>query len=133
MGACRCSLLLRLGDLTPSEMDGRCVPSAAFGDALVGTRRALRVRIAGEERLIAAEDPGLTKERRADLLAFAAWQPPDFPISARDVLALGIPPGPRVGRLLDELRRWWEASNFAADRAACLARLDEIAAAAPSQ
>ena len=80
-------------------------------------------------RLTAAAEPGLSGERLADLLGFAErWEPPDFPIAARDVLALGIPPGPRIGRLLGDLRRWWEDGDFAADRAACLTKLDEIAA-----
>ena len=40
--------------------------------------------------------------------------------------ASGIPPGPRIGRLLAALRDWWEAGDFRADRAACLARLNEL-------
>jgi hypothetical protein len=43
------------------------------------------------------------------------------------VTALGIPPGPRIGQLLAELRGWWEAGDFTADRAACLKRLQETA------
>jgi ATP-dependent Lhr-like helicase len=49
-------LLRRLGDLTEDELNARSV--APFADRLVRSRRALRVRIAGEERLIAAEDAG---------------------------------------------------------------------------
>jgi len=51
-------LLLRLGDLTESELAARSTPGAGFAEALVATRRALRVRVGGEERLIAAEDAG---------------------------------------------------------------------------
>ena len=66
--------------------------------------------------------------RLAELLALAAaWTPPKFPLAGRDVTALGIPPGPRVGQLLAEVRRWWEEGDFTPDRAACLARLKEIA------
>jgi ATP-dependent Lhr-like helicase len=49
-------LLRRLGDLTEEELNARSVEP--FADGLVRSRRALRVRIAGEERLIAAEDAG---------------------------------------------------------------------------
>jgi poly(A) polymerase len=42
------------------------------------------------------------------------------------VTALGIPPGRPVGRLLAEVREWWEDGDFAADRAACLARLRDV-------
>jgi poly(A) polymerase len=34
-----------------------------------------------------------------------------------------------VGPLLDAVREWWEARDFTADRAACLARLEELVAA----
>ncbi|HEY3911978.1 MAG TPA: CCA tRNA nucleotidyltransferase [Stellaceae bacterium] len=57
------------------------------------------------------------------------WQRPVFPLSGRDVTALGIAPGPRVGALLDAIERWWEAGDFAADRTQCLARLKAIASA----
>ncbi|HVL93007.1 MAG TPA: DEAD/DEAH box helicase [Acidimicrobiales bacterium] len=49
-------LLRRLGDLTPAELDARC--TSPFADALVRDRRAVEVRVAGEARLIAAEDAG---------------------------------------------------------------------------
>jgi ATP-dependent Lhr-like helicase len=49
-------LLVRLGDLTPAELRARSTDD--FGDALVATRRAVAIRIASEERLIAAEDAG---------------------------------------------------------------------------
>ncbi|MDQ6838283.1 MAG: DEAD/DEAH box helicase, partial [Actinomycetota bacterium] len=53
-------LLRRLGDLTSAELVARCRPGVgpqAVAD-LVSQRRAVVVRIAGEERLIAAEDAG---------------------------------------------------------------------------
>ncbi|MDQ1437884.1 MAG: ATP-dependent helicase Lhr and Lhr-like helicase [Acidimicrobiaceae bacterium] len=49
-------LLRRLGDLTRAELDARCTES--FAAALVASRRAVEVRVAGEERLIAVEDAG---------------------------------------------------------------------------
>jgi ATP-dependent Lhr-like helicase len=45
-------LLLRRGDLAPSELD------EALAAPLEAERRAVRVRVAGDERLIAAEDAG---------------------------------------------------------------------------
>ena len=72
----------------------------------------------------------MSQDRLAELLALARdWTPPAFPLAGRDVTALGIPPGPRVGRLLDAMRAWWEAGDFTADRAACLTHLRELAAA----
>src|SRR5262245_40120263 len=54
---------------------------------------------------------------------------PAWPVRGQDEVALGVPPGPRVGALLAELERWWMAGDFAADRTACLARLRALAAA----
>jgi len=78
-----------------------------------------------------AADGALDQPRLAELLALAAWwKPPRFPLKGRDVTALGIPPGKRVGELLAAVRQWWEESDFAPDRAVCLARLEEVAKAA---
>jgi poly(A) polymerase len=55
------------------------------------------------------------------------WKPPIFSLGGDDVTALGIAPGMRVGRLLGAVRRWWEDGDFAADRAACLGKLRELA------
>ncbi|HET7486396.1 MAG TPA: DEAD/DEAH box helicase [Acidimicrobiales bacterium] len=49
-------LLRRLGDLTAEELDARS--TRPFSGALVKDRRAVEVRIAGQPRLIAAEDAG---------------------------------------------------------------------------
>jgi poly(A) polymerase len=58
------------------------------------------------------------------LRARIAAQPiPDFPIAGRDALALGMPPGPAVGALLDAVRSWWIQRGCEDDRQACLAEL----------
>jgi poly(A) polymerase len=77
--------------------------------------------------LLLAAAGALNEPRLADLRALAAsWKPPRFPLKGRDVTALGIPPGKRVGELLAAVRAWWESGDFAADRKACLQRLKEI-------
>jgi len=63
----------------------------------------------------------------AQLAEADRWTPPEFPLTGRDVLALGIATGPAVGTLLARVRRWWRGGGFTADRAACLARLRETA------
>jgi poly(A) polymerase len=96
------------------------------GDARAQRRSLYRL---GAERyrdlaLLSAAEGAMSGDRLAELLALAEdWTPPVFPIAGRDVTALGIPPGPQVGRLLDAVREWWEAGDFTADRAACLAYL----------
>lgn len=48
---------------------------------------------------------------------------PVFPLEGRDVVALGVQPGPAVGALLRDLRRWWLEGGCIANRATCLAQL----------
>jgi len=50
-------LLRRLGDLSAAELDARS-DRGGYGEELVRDRRAITVRVAGEERFIAAEDAG---------------------------------------------------------------------------
>ncbi|WP_368419161.1 CCA tRNA nucleotidyltransferase [Rhodovarius sp.] len=54
--------------------------------------------------------------------------PPAFPLQGRDALALGVPPGPDLGRLLGAVEAWWlrEAATRAS-RADCLEKLREYA------
>ena len=56
----------------------------------------------------------------------ATWRPPRFPLKGRDAVARGVPPGPDVGRLAEEVEAWWIGQDFAPDRAACLARLEAL-------
>jgi poly(A) polymerase len=100
-----------------------------------GDLRAQRLALyrLGTERyrdiaLLLAAQGAIDEAGLAGLLALTAtWKPPRFPLKGHDVTVLGIPPGKRVGELLAALRGWWEAGDFTADRAACLARLKKIA------
>ncbi|HKM63652.1 MAG TPA: CCA tRNA nucleotidyltransferase [Acidisphaera sp.] len=53
----------------------------------------------------------------------AAMPQPVFPLSGRDVVALGIPPGPAVGEALRAVRAWWLDDGCQADAQACTAEL----------
>lgn len=53
------------------------------------------------------------------------WKKPAFPVNGGDVISAGIASGPRVGELLAALENQWVEENFASDRAALLARLQE--------
>jgi poly(A) polymerase len=55
------------------------------------------------------------------------WQPPRFPLGGDDVMALGIPAGPSVGKLLRDVESWWIAGDFVADETALRAKLRELA------
>jgi poly(A) polymerase len=98
----------------------------------VAQRRALRhlglARYADLVLLHAAET-GTADAAQALLDAAPRRLPPALPVRGGDVTRLGVPPGPRVGALLALVAEWWEARDFRPDRAACLARLAELAAA----
>lgn len=80
---------------------------------------------------LAAAERGLAPETLAALLEdLARFDPPAFPLGGADLLARGVAAGPRLGRLLEEVRAWWEAEGFRPDRTACLARLDALLATA---
>jgi poly(A) polymerase len=100
------------------------------GDELTQRRALYRL---GSERyrdlvLLQAVESVASAGRLARLLALARdWIRPIFPLTGRDVTTLGIPPGPRVGILLDAVEGWWEAADFAPDRGQCLTQLAELA------
>jgi poly(A) polymerase len=60
--------------------------------------------------------------------AAAGWAPLASPVRGQDALDLGVPPGPKVGQLIAAVEAWWEEGDYRADRAACLAKLKELAA-----
>lgn len=52
---------------------------------------------------------------------------PVYPLTGRDAASVGLKPGPAMGQALRSVEAWWRAGGCRADRAACLARLREIA------
>lgn len=130
-GAAAVAERLRFSNIWRDRLRGLAPPWSfdPQGDA-AGQRRTL-YRLGAERyrdiALLQAGEGSIGRDRLAQLLALADdWTPPDFPLSGHDVMALGIPPGPRVGALLDTVERWWEAAGFAPDRAQCLAHMIEL-------
>jgi poly(A) polymerase len=79
-------------------------------------------------RIAAADDNRDPAPALAEALAAAsAWQPKRLPVGGDDILALGVPAGPRVGAVLKALETWWVANDFAPDRAAALAEARRLA------
>lgn len=54
------------------------------------------------------------------------WHKPPFPLTGADVLAAGVPAGPKVGALLGSIEDAWVAGNFHDGRAKLLARLEAL-------
>jgi poly(A) polymerase len=142
----RLAVLIEVDRAAASAVAGRLRLSAADRKRLAGLAspwpldpaggaKAQRLALyrLGQERygdlvLLLAADGRLKPSGLRKLLDLAeTWDIPVFPLGGDDVTGLGIAPGPRVGRLLAAVRRWWEQGDFTADRAACLARLKKIA------
>jgi poly(A) polymerase len=123
---------LRLSNAEQHRIAGLVKPWLLASDTDVRAQRLSLYRLGREvfcdlAALLAAEGQ-VTRQKLYGMRRLAkTWPVPVFPLGGDDVTALGIAPGPRVGRLLTAVRRWWEEGDFAADRAACLARLREIA------
>jgi poly(A) polymerase len=141
----RLAALIEVDTAASVELADRLRFSNAWRDRLVGLAapwrldpqadaRAQRRTLykLGAERfrdlaLLLTAEGAMSRGRLAELLMLARdWAPPVFPLSGRDVTALGISPGPRVGSLLAAVQGWWEAGDFTADRAACLAYLQGL-------
>lgn len=53
------------------------------------------------------------------------WQPPEFPVTGKDLLERGIAPGKAMGEQLATLEEQWETSGYTLDKAALLARINK--------
>ena len=133
-GAAALAERLRLSNAERDRLVGLAPPWPLDPAADASAQRHALYRLGADRyrdlALLAAADGAIEKPRLDALLAAAnAWRPPKFPLAGRDVTALGIAPGPRVGQLLAEVRQWWEDGDFTAGRAACLAKLRDAIAA----
>ncbi|TAH34752.1 MAG: CCA tRNA nucleotidyltransferase [Alphaproteobacteria bacterium] len=55
------------------------------------------------------------------------WQDRRLPVGGEDLIALGIPQGPKLGEYLAAVESWWVEGNFSAGREQCLAHLRQLA------
>lgn len=69
-----------------------------------------------------ADDMGLASQLQLAL----SWQRPSLPVSGRDILVRGVPAGPRVSHILEDLERWWIATDFTSDHARIDAELARL-------
>ena len=116
-----------------------------------GLARRLRLSNSERERLVAAADRAsvpadpralayaigaeaaldrmlLTGDSRAAQWrgALQSWQKPRLPISGKDLIAMGLPPGPQVSRRLGEVEQQWVAAGFPASRESAMALAREV-------
>jgi poly(A) polymerase/tRNA nucleotidyltransferase (CCA-adding enzyme) len=132
--------LLRMAALLtgdPAAFAARLRLSAAEAETLAALRgpppagddAALRRALADTDPAILTGRSWLAGQGPEIRARLTAIPRPVFPLEGRDVLALGLPPGPRVGALLRAARAWWLAGGCVADAAACRAELARLAAA----
>lgn len=117
---------LRLSGAERGRLRALTGASDKFPDpALAPPLGVLRAWLAGRGRAAALDELWLAeardgRERGPLRTTVAAMEVPVFPLQGRDLLALGLAPGPAVGELLQGLRDWWLAGGAEADRTACL-------------
>ena len=147
--------VLRLAVLLDNAADAEAVAArlklsnadAAWLNALAGNMPGLRAGSSARDLRVALYHHGkdlvsavlLAAWARADngepgpwqglLQGAAAWTPKIFPVGGADVLALGLAPGPDVGRLLAAAEAWWIDEAFRPTRDEVLARLRDLSTA----
>lgn len=83
------------------------------------------VEAANDRLRLAAARLGCSPD--AGLRVLADWTPPAFPLSGNHALAIGLKPGPEMGRCLKTVETWWADRDFQPDEAACLDELRRVA------
>jgi len=68
-------------------------------------------------------------DRAARLRMAELWDVPVLPVRGSDVVALGIAPGPGVGRVMAAFADWWVGAGFPSDAEAVHIKLGELVAA----
>jgi poly(A) polymerase len=62
------------------------------------------------------------------LLAHAQmWKPPRLPLTGDEVMAAGVPAGPKVGEVMREVEAWWIDADFPDDKLSIIERLKAVA------
>ncbi len=132
---------LRLSNRQTQHLVALCAPQAQVDLNLDGParRRALRrlgadvfrdlvlINWAGRKAVVGKTLHTETEAWLALLAEADNWTPVDLPIKGRDLLDLGLPPGPHIGSLLAQVEAWWEAGDYRATREDCLAHARALA------
>ncbi len=146
--------LLRLAALLPDDAEAAAVAAARLrlsnaqrdrlaaalgpGPALASSMSARELRrmvyrLGGDatcDRIMlawaASARPAEALQWQALLSLARRWTPPRLPLTGDEVMAAGVPPGPRIGAVLREVEAWWVDQDFPDDRAAVLERLSAV-------
>jgi poly(A) polymerase len=55
------------------------------------------------------------------------WTPPKMPLTGDEVMAAGVPAGPKVGVVMREVEDWWIDADFPDDKLSVIERLKAVA------
>jgi len=70
---------------------------------------------------------GKAQQWRALVAHAQMWTPPKLPLTGDDVMAAGVPAGPKVGVVLREVEDWWIDADFPDDKLSVIERLKAVA------
>jgi poly(A) polymerase len=110
------------------DMEARAVRRALRRIGADEFRDLVLVAWAGRRATTGKPDPAESRAWVALLDAARAWRPVELPVKGQDLIDMGVPHGPAIGRLLAMVDRWWEENDYQPDRAACLAKLRDVVA-----
>ncbi len=139
-----------LGALPGSPVDHAAARRIAYRYGIAPTVMALHLQAAdhlaatGTDPQFSAQDRARLTEQEADprgwlthaadtANALMAWVPPVFPLKGRDIIAYGVPAGPKISALMKQLEKAWIAADFTLDGEALLSRIREDACLAGSE
>jgi len=54
------------------------------------------------------------------------WKPPSLPLTGDEVMAAGVPAGPKVGIIMREVEDWWIDADFPDDKLSVIERLKAV-------
>jgi len=95
----------RLKDLTSADLSEASSWNVAAQKQNIRKKGA--TRFADYVLLAWAVEPEQAEKFKAMLQLAKNWTPPEFPLTGAAVMALGVPHGPDIGKLLTELEDWW--------------------------
>lgn len=98
-------------------------PAAAIDDPVALRRLAWEAGVEAARDRLQRAAARFDRSPEAGLRMLADWTPPSFPLSGKHALALGLKPGPEMGRLLDTVETWWADADFQPGETACLDEL----------
>jgi poly(A) polymerase len=75
----------------------------------------------------AASGGDKAQQWRALVAHSTMWKPPRLPLTGDEVMAAGVPAGPKVGIILREVEDWWIDADFPDDKLSIIERLKAVA------